>query len=507
LHRTAASPEKAPGSGFWTILQDRYAASLGEIAQRIVLEGPETVLRDVPLGKFGALLTADRREIESFRGIRSLVAEYCSKSRQNKPLSIAVFGSPGSGKSFGINEVALSLFPELIKKLEFNISQFTGVEDLHHALHQVRDTGLSGKIPLVFFDEFDAALEGQSLGWLRHFLMPMQDGAFLHGQISHPLGTAIFVFAGGTSEKLEAFDSHLSDEEFRKVKGPDFVSRLKGFVNIMGPNPVQNDSGGDPYFVLRRAILLRSLMSRQAKQIMVKHEGKEMLKIDPGVLNAFLWIGKYKHGARSMESITVMSQLAGKSIFERSALPSESQLDLHVNGLEFLALVQQIVLTPETLEKLGGAVHEIYCETKMADGFTFGLEKSPEKKTNPLLIPYADLPEWAKEANRINVRTVPHKLAAAGYIMIPARSNQPALEFPGADLEKLARIEHELWMAAKIAAGFKPGKPTAEDPQRNEYLVDWEQLDEDIKNIDRNLIKSIPRILARAGYAIEKIQK
>ena len=169
------------------------------------------MLRDVPLGKFRHLLTADRREIESFRGLRSLVAEYCSKGRQSKPISIAVFGSPGSGKSFGINEVALSLFPDLIEKKEFNVSQFTSVDDLHNALHQVRDLGLSGKIPLVFFDEFDSALEGQSLGWLRHFLMPMQDGAFMKGQVSHPLGMAIFVFAGGTSEKLEAFGSQLSD--------------------------------------------------------------------------------------------------------------------------------------------------------------------------------------------------------------------------------------------------------------------------------------------------------
>ena len=48
-----------------------------------------------------------------------------------------------------------------------------------------------------------------------------------------------------------------------------------------------------------------------------------------------------------MESILAMSQLAGKNAFERSSLPSESQLDLHVNGLEFLSLVQRIVLTPE----------------------------------------------------------------------------------------------------------------------------------------------------------------
>lgn len=507
LQQTAAAPEKAAGSGFWTILQDRYAGTIEEVGRSIVREGPEAVLRDVPLGKFGALLTVDRREIESFRGIRSLVAEYCSRSRQSKPLSIAVFGVPGSGKSFSINEIARSLFPELIKKLEFNVSQFSGVEDLHHALHQVRDTGLSGKIPLVFFDEFDAAREGRSLGWLRHFLMPMQDGAFLQGQISHPLGTAIFVFAGGTSEKLESFGGYLSAEEFRQVKGPDFISRLKGYVNILGPNPAANNQAGNPYYVLSRAILLRSILSRQATAMLEKCDGKELLNIDPGVLNAFLRIGRYKHGARSMESITAMSQLAGKNSFERSSLPSESQLDLHVDGLEFLALVQQIVLTPEILEKLSAAAHEIYCESKKADGFSYSPEKNQEKKTSPLLVSYAELPEWAKEATRVNVRTVPQKLAASGYIMIPARSNQPALEFPGDDLEKLARLEHELWLSAKIAAGFLPGVPTAEDPKRNEYLVDWEQLDDDIKNIDRNLIKGIPRILARAGYAIEKTRK
>lgn len=507
LERPGAAPVASVGPGFWTILQDRCAESLEETARRVVLDGPESVLSDVPLGRFGALLTADRREIESFRGIRSLVAEYCCQSRRNKPLSIAVFGSPGSGKSFGINEVARSLFPELVLKLEFNVSQFTGVEDLHHALHQVRDTGLSGKIPLVFFDEFDASLEGRSLGWLRHFLMPMQDGAFLHGQISHPLGMAIFVFAGGTSDRLDSFGGHLPAEEFRNAKGPDFVSRLKGFVNVMGPDPARNEPDGDPDHVLRRAILLRSMILRQAGQIAVKCDGKHLLNIDPGVLNAFLRVRRYKHGARSMESIMAMSRLAGKSAFERSSLPSESQLDLHVNGLEFLALVQQIVLTPEILERLAAAAHDIYCETKKAEGFILGPEKSAEKKTSPLLVPYADLPEWAKEANRVSVRTVPRKLAAAGYVMIPARSNQPALEFPGADLEALARLEHDLWLEAKTAAGFKPGKPTAEDPKRNECLVDWGKLDEKTKDIDRNLVKGIPRILARAGYAIERVQK
>ena len=490
---------------FWTILQDKYLNAFEQIAINIVLEGPESVLRDVPLGKFGHLLTVDRHEIESFHNISALVGEYCSQSHQKRPLSIAVFGAPGSGKSFGITEIAKSLFPDLIQKIEFNLSQLKDVDALHDAFHQVRDVGLSGKIPLVFWDEFDTSLENQPYGWLRHFLAPMQDGSFQQGQITHPIGPAIFIFAGGTSEKIETFGQVVSDDKFREIKGPDFVSRLKGFVNILGPNPVGDNIAADPHYVIRRAILLRSILSRACPSFLEKRDGKEILNIDSGVLFAFLTIGKYKHGARSMETILTMSQLSGKNRLERSCLPPEAQMNLHVNGLEFQSLVQQILLTPDILEKLAKAAHDIFCEGKKRDGWKYHEEKSEEKKTHPLLKPYDELPEWAKEANRVNVRTIPHKLAAAGYIMIPSRSNQPALEFPGNDLEKLARLEHELWMKSKLNEEFKLGKPTKDDPKRNEYLVEWEQLPDGIKQIDRDMVKGIPRILSNAGYAIEKI--
>ncbi len=56
--------------------------------------------------------------------------------------------------------------------LEFNLSQFSGPEEIIDALHRVRDVVLSGKIPLVFWDEFDSRLKDQDLGWLRFFLSP-----------------------------------------------------------------------------------------------------------------------------------------------------------------------------------------------------------------------------------------------------------------------------------------------------------------------------------------------
>jgi SpoVK/Ycf46/Vps4 family AAA+-type ATPase len=147
----------------WAIIQDRFSKALDQVAQDIVLNGVETALDGVPLGKFGKLITVDRREVESFRSIRSLIGEYCGQSL-NKPLSIAVFGPPGSGKSFAVKQIAASIRPEEIIPLEFNLSQLSSVDDLYDAFHQVRDAALSGKLPLVFWDEFDSTFQNKALG-------------------------------------------------------------------------------------------------------------------------------------------------------------------------------------------------------------------------------------------------------------------------------------------------------------------------------------------------------
>jgi hypothetical protein len=500
IQQKGTPAEKPLKEGFWTILQDKFMGSLEQVAMQVVLEGPEVALQGVPWGQFKDLLTVDRQEIESYRSIRNLVAEYVDQKQVSNPLSIAVFGSPGSGKSFGITEMAKS-FPDKIEPITFNLSQFDSPGDLLSALHRVRDIGLGGRIPLVFWDEFDTTLGNTHLGWLRYFLAPMQDGKFQQEQIIHPIGRAIFVFAGGTSSSMLEFDKG-TDEKFKAAKGPDFVSRLKGYINVLGPNPV-NSSGGDPYFIIRRAILLRSSLKRRP-QLFERRNGKEVLIIDPGVLRALLKIETYKHGARSIESLLAMSQLANKTRFERSCLPSESQIDLHVDGKAFLSLVQQVRLEGTLLEALAEAAHEVYRERMEADGYVYGPIRDEKEKTRPALVAYTQLPENLKESNRRNVRDIPAKLAASNYIMIPARSNEPPFNFPEGSLEELAEAEHERWMQSLEDEGWEYESVTDEARKKHQCLVPWKDLPEDEREKDRELVRGIPKILARAGYAIIK---
>jgi hypothetical protein len=539
-------------TGPWTILRDVCKGDLGEVARNIATKGVVAALEGVPVGQFGKLVTVDREEIEGLRAISALIREY-SRQEETRPLSIAVFGPPGAGKSFAVKQVAASVLPDEVEELSFNLSQFSDAAQLNGALHQVRDKVLEGKLPLVFWDEFDTTLHGaegkQALGWLRHFLVPMQDGTFQEGQITHPIGRAIFVFAGGVYKDMREFRTQAADG-FKEAKGPDFVSRLKGYVDVVGPNPKGKDPDDDPYFVVRRAILLRSIIERNRPYLIHRVDDEKCLQMDSGVLRAFLETREYRHGVRSLESIIAMSTLSGKSHFERSCLPADPQLDLHVDKDDFLALVQRLAAEGEVLERLAKAVHVVFCERLLDEEFVWAeptndyllnqplLQRFAEEmdarrradgaKTNRALVSYENLPEDLKDQNRNHARDIPNKLAVAGYIMRPARSGNTEIVFAGDEpdtLELLAELEHERWNWEKLHAGWRWGPEKDEEKKENPALVPWDKISEeekrtlyggfaalvgdgplpdDFRDWDRAFVEGIPRVLAAAGYTVVK---
>ncbi|HWI65903.1 MAG TPA: hypothetical protein VNT75_29085, partial [Symbiobacteriaceae bacterium] len=82
---------------------------------------------------------------------------------------------------------------------------------------------------------------------------------------------------------------------------------------------------------------LNSCLRRQAPQV---------TEVDPGVLEAFLRVGRYRHGSRSLETIVRMSALAGKQKFELSSLPPDNVLGMHVPAAEFTALTRRAYARP-----------------------------------------------------------------------------------------------------------------------------------------------------------------
>ncbi len=480
---------------FWTIMESRNDLNIESIARNYVKKGNNDDFGCIPVAKFGGLKTIDRNEIEGYQSIRNLIKEYLENEKPERPLSIAVFGPPGSGKSFGVKELAKSISKD-IEKIEFNISQFNNPEDLINGLHKVRDIVLKGKIPLVFFDEFDSSFSDNKLFWVKSFLAPMQDGEFKDGESIHPIGKSLFVFAGGTSSTFHKFSREDKDENskeienFRNAKGTDFVSRIRGYVDILGPNPQNNK---DLFYIMRRAIFLRSLLERKAVHLL---DNKKHINIDSGVLRAFLMVPLYKHGVRSMEAIMDMSMLKRRKKYEQSALPSKKQLEMHVDSEIFSKLMLRDVLFNQSMEKLAIRIHENYIKD----------QKGNKKPNDPAMQPWDKLIKSLKKSNYQQALHIPKKLRAVQYDMMPfVKEPQELIKFTREEIEIMAEMEHERWNEERFDEGWKLG-PRDPENKISPYLVHWNDLPDNIKEYDRDAVKNIPKLLASVGFEIYKLE-
>jgi len=489
--------EDAGLKSYWYILRDMSSNNLADIAYNIVKSGVQHALKFIPIAQFGNLKTVDRGEIESYRSIKKLMGEYISTTNTVRPLCIAAFGTPGSGKSFGITEIAASIAPMLIQKLNFNLSQLHTTSELITAFHKVRDICLEGKLPLVFFDEFDAGFEGE-LGWLKYFLAPMQDGVFREGDSLHSVGNAIFVFAGGSSSTLKEFcGENIESEEdynkflvgFKKAKGPDFLSRLRGYVNILGPN--QTSIEKDQLFIVRRAMLLRALLEKKAPHL-INDRGEA--QIDNGVLRALLKIPRYKHESRSMEAILDMSLLADAKKWEQSYLPSKEQLKLHVDEEAFLRHLMHDTFFSEKIESLAIAIHEKDRELNAHD-----INGDPE-----LLKKWEDLAEDFKECLRDQARRIPDALRTINYDVVSVKERPDFIEFTENELNVLAAYEHTHWCRYQKKAGWKKGAAKDKRAKSDPALVTWNGLPQGNKYRVYQIVAIWPEILANANFKIER---
>lgn len=516
-------------------------ADLPEDAPEEIEAKALSMLARAPIATFGKLRTYDRVEIEHYRSLHMLLCDYLSAREATRPFSLAVFGPPGAGKSFGVRQVAESLAGQRdCRKLEvltFNLSLYQRPGELSGAFHLVRDVCLRGKVPLVFFDEFDSTLESQDLGWLRYFLAPMQDGLFLDRGQPHPIGQAIFVFAGGTCATFREFATlgRKDEAKFRKVKGPDFLSRLRATldipsIDIMTPQApeiirgetVQRPGTFNPYgpieefpcpaaVLLRRAGILAFNLKEAAPDL---KQPDDSLNISPQVLRALLHLPRFNHGNRSFGALLDMSHLAGATLFCPALFPAPFQTPLHANDAHIRQLVSTALpFEADERETIAKAIHADY---QKRNGGTTGSAASELAGT-----PWDQLSPRIKSTNLEQADDIPNKLRRAGFWIRkkltaeePAPTPSSGASVPGPAvsrplMETLAKSEHDRWSAQKRRQGWIAGDDTSDASRRNDLLrhnclFPWEELTEEQRQKDRDSIQNIPDSLAAAGYEIVK---
>jgi len=522
---------------YWRIMDEKTKLSKPLITVDIVKNKNPKILNEIPVGIYSKMQTFDRSEIEQYNSIKNLIIEFLNDPKTSRPLCLAVFGPPGAGKSFGIKQLLSSLGRNDIPTMTFNISQYASYTDLVADFHKVRDKVLTGAIPVAFFDEFDSDKDNLSMGWLKYFLCPMQDGEFKEGEAIHPIGKSIFVFAGGTRSSFADFEQNISSdsgkknivskdsltensqkrmEQFRNAKGPDFVSRLRGFIDILGPNPNHQSGKIDNTFIIRRAKILRVTFDTTEKTKQLFNSKKE-LQIDKSVLRAMLNIPEYKHGNRSMSAILDMSRLTDKTKFDLSALPTPDQLDIHVDAKFFMWLAANerfysllpveerfeldenspIIWEEKLIEKIAEKIHNDYYD-----------QRCRHEETTSSVVLWSELPNDKKKSNLDAATDIPVKLEHIGFGITKIK-NHNLIQTPDIsdeEIEMLAEKEHERWCREQTIQGWRYGDLRNNVEKTHPSMVNWNKLTEAEKDKDRQAIYALPRILKEVGYSIYRIE-
>jgi len=155
------------------------------------------------------------------------------------------------------------------------------------------------------------------------------------------------------------------------------------------------------------------------------------------------------------------------------------------------------VLLNRILDLQARAIHEDYLAQRIADG-----GGAPD---DPSRVSWLELPERLKDSNRQQADHIAVKLRAVGAeVVAGSGAGGAAFTFSEEEVEVLSQMEHSRWNAERGIAGWRYGPVKNAELKTTPYLVDWEDLEENIREYDREAVRRIPALVRSAGRAIRR---
>jgi hypothetical protein len=204
-------------------------------------------------------------------------------------------------------------------------------------------------------------------------------------------------------------------------------------------------------------------------------------------------------GTARLPVVIRMERDTGLAQLLRGVDPTDTGLsDLYAFGLLDRTCWPELVLGG-THELIARAIHEGYLEASTGS--------SGQEAASSVRVPWENLSEEYRESCRRQADHISVKLRAVGCHLAPLTDwDAQLLEFTPQELDRMARLEHERWMSERLRAGWSPG-PRDEEARTNPNLVPWEELPEDVKELNRDMMRGLSTFLARAGLQIERVRQ
>ena len=171
---------------------------------------------------------------------------------------------------------------------------------------------------------------------------------------------------------------------------------------------------------------------------------------------------------------------------------------IHAFGWRSRTLRPAPLLESTATEAIARLGHLLHCQQQQQLGLT--------EQQDPSLAAWEDLPGSLRESNRLWADGIATKLGSLHCVVVPAPLLDPERSnfgFTEEEVASLAPFEHERWSADMKRMGYQPGPRDS----RHHPLIDvpFDQLPEDNKEKDRAHVRTIPQVLARAGFRVKRL--
>jgi len=141
-----------------------------------------------------------------------------------------------------------------------------------------------------------------------------------------------------------------------------------------------------------------------------------------------------------------------------------------------------------TQDQLAIAIHKHYVASQIAAGDTIA--------SNASLVDWDDLPETLKDANRNQADHLQIKCRVITGLQHCTAEHIEQTINDKKMLERLARMEHERWVAEKLLDGWQYTQgPKDIEARKSPSLLAWEQLPESERQKDLDSVHNIPQLL------------
>lgn len=168
---------------------------------------------------------------------------------------------------------------------------------------------------------------------------------------------------------------------------------------------------------------------------------------------------------------------------------------IHVIDLTRAASVD--LIHDQMRDRFAREAHEVWLEQRRK-ATDFGTQSSDK--------PWDELSDDYRRASYAHVHGMSEQLQAVWYEIEPlADWDEPPEQLPEMIVEAMSELEHARWCRERRAAGWRYGRTRKDDRRKlHPLLVPWSELTEDKRDLDRELVRQRPAILARAGYRLAR---